>query len=76
MIWLPCRQYHDSSSTSAFRGHLYFSLQSPERHSPGQRPNPGSRISRWFPVFVLGSEDHDYEEVQHIRLLGKPWLGI
>lgn len=29
---------------------------------------PGQRV---VPVFVLGSEDHDYEEVRHIQLSGK-----
>jgi len=34
--------------------------------------NPGCRI---IPVFVLGAEDHDFDEINHLNLLGQriPW---
>ncbi len=56
---------------SLFLGPLYFlykALTTIQLAEAAQARNPGKRI---VPVFVLGSEDHDLEELNSINLFGK-----
>lgn len=54
-----------------FGGTLYFLYKALSAIRLAREAESWLPDQRVVPVFVLGSEDHDYEEVRHIRLLGK-----
>ena len=52
-------------------GPLYFIYKIASAISMAKRLNDQQTTAKFVPVYVIGSEDHDFEEINHISLFGK-----